>query len=271
MHIVIHPFFSKCAAWYYHSKFSKKKISSFIENYEIDMGIYEEKAYESFNDFFIRKLNIDELEKRKAFFKKNGDTKNCSNAQSQKVANYLISPAHSKLSVYPIDSESLFEIKHSIYSLEDLLEDEKLAREYQGGSALVFRLSVSDYHRYAFVQSGEIVLRRKIKGCLHTVSSFSSKYPVYIRNSREYSVIRGQNGKEMIQMEIGAILVGKMQNHEMKNAQTGEEKGYFEFGASTIILLFQKDTIALDRDILEVSKEQVEIKVDYLEKIGFFK
>lgn len=287
--IVIHPLFSKCAAFYYRSRWSRRKISDFIKNYKIEMDAYENKQYQSFNDFFIRKLKEDELEKKKQRIQRAESEKydskksktqthqsvkrceNCENHPKEGFKEVLISPADSKLCVYPINHELLFFVKNGIYSLEDLLGDRELASRYEGGTAMVFRLSVSDYHRYAFVQSGEIILHRKIRGSLHTVSSFSKEYRVFVRNSREYVVIKDPNGKEMIQMEIGAVLVGKIHNHELLEALKGEEKGYFEFGGSTIILLFQKEDVEIDGDILQICKEQMEVKVDYLETIGYFK
>lgn len=43
-------------------------------------------------------------------------------------------------------------------------------------------------------------------------------------------------------MEVGAMMVGRITNHEAVPGYVtrGEEKGYFEFGGSTIILLTQK-------------------------------
>ena len=64
-------------------------------------------------------------------------------------------------------------------------------------------------------------------------------------------------------------MVGRIKNnHEEYEYKKGEEKGYFEFGGSTIVLLFKKGIITLDKDIIENSKENIETIVKYGEKIG---
>ena len=64
--------------------------------------------------------------------------------------NVLISPCDGKLSVYDIKSDSVFHIKESIYTVEDLVENKELASEFTGGKCLIFRLSPDDYHRYCY-------------------------------------------------------------------------------------------------------------------------
>ena len=63
--------------------------------------------------------------------------------------------------------------------------------------------------------------------------------------------------------------MGRIKNHHQNYSfKKGEEKGYFEFGGSTIVLLFKKDTITIDKDILDNSKDNIETIVKYGEKIG---
>ena len=97
-----------------------------------------------------------------------------------------------------------------MYSVQSLLRDSKLADRYNGGVALIIRLSVDDYHRYSYPCSGVKSHNRKIKGVLHTVNPVVSKYlPVYLENSREYCMIRSPKFGDIIQMEVGALMVGK--------------------------------------------------------------
>ena len=73
----------------------------------------------------------------------------------------------------------------------------------------------------------------------------------------------------MVTMEVGALMVGKIVNHQKSGLfSKGQEKGYFRFGGSTIVLLFRKDTIEIDRDILQNSIDGIETMVQYGEKIG---
>jgi phosphatidylserine decarboxylase len=70
-------------------------------------------------------------------------------------------------------------------------------------------------------------------------------------------------------MEVGALLVGKIVNHHGPAAvRRGQEKGYFQFGGSTVVLLLKKDTALLDEDILENSRNGIETVVKFGEKIG---
>ena len=102
---------------------------------------------------------------------------------------------------------------------------------------------------------------KQIKGILHSVRPICHEYTkVFIQNSREYTIIETPKYGEIIQMEIGALLVGKITNYkpESNTVKIGREKGYFEYGGSTIILLFQnrfdiskelKDRIKIDGEI----------------------
>lgn len=228
---------------------SVQKIQPFIEKYNIKMDDFENVKYKSFNDFFTRKLA-------------DGKRKICSNYQC------LISPADSKLLVCTINKELKLRIKNAKYSIEELLKSEDLAEEFKGGLCLVFRLSVDDFHRYCFIESGDIIEKKSVSGKLHTVSSTSTKYQAFSENKREYSVIRTSILGEIIQMEIGALLVGKINNHDTIYAKKGREKGYFSYGGSTIIVLISRGKVKIDSDILKNSEKGIETKVKYGEKIG---
>ena len=128
-------FVSKLGGCYMNSRFSKRRIKKFIEANNIDMTEFEEREYTSYNDFFTRKI-IDG--KRKI-------------ALDDKT---LISPCDSKLSIHKITPKGIYNIKDSFYRVSDLLNDETLAQQYDGGFLLVFRLTVDDYHRYCYIDGG---------------------------------------------------------------------------------------------------------------------
>ena len=71
-------------------------------------------------------------------------------------------------------------------------------------------------------------------------------------------------------IEVGALMVGKIVNHEDGKAAVlrGEEKGYFAFGGSTVILCLKKDQVMIDEDILVNSREGYETRVMQGERIG---
>ena len=166
---------------------------------------------------------------------------------------------------YQIDDRELVKIKNSVYSIEDLVGED--VSGYAGGTCLVFRLAMNDYHRYCYVDSGKLIRTKHIKGCLHTVSSLSDKYRVYVQNDRIINILETNHFGEIIQIEVGALLVGRIKNRNLSRFEKGEEKGHFEMGGSTIVLLLKKG-ITIDEDIIKQSKNNVETIVKYGEKIG---
>ena len=233
------------------SKVSKLGIKRFVKKNNINVEEYEERKYRSYNDFFTRKI-------------KPGRRIICLNK------NALISPSDGKLMVYPIEENSVFSIKDSVYTVSDLIENPTLAKEFIGGTCLIFRLSVDDYHRYCYFDWCKKSKNFFINGVLHTVNPIVlDKYKVYKKNCREYTVLETENFGKAIQIEVGAMLVGKIKNlHEEGTFSRGEEKGMFEFGGSTIVLLLKKDCASIDEDILENSAENIETIVRFGERIG---
>ena len=244
--LIISPVFSKINGKYNSMRISKKKIKKFINEYNIGINEYEEKEYKSFNEFFIRKKKKTEYDKEKYSF---------------------ISPADSKLTVYKIEDDLTIKVKQSMYTIEDLIQDKLDLDQFKNGNCLVFRLSMDNYHRYCYVDDGKIESTKRIKGKLHTVSSISNKHKVYSQNTRVCSYINTENFGKIICIEVGALTVGKINNRDEINCKKGEEKGYFELGGSTIIIL-TNDKVKIDNDILEYSNQGIETKVKYGERIG---
>ena len=232
------------------SRLSKCLIKRFIDKNDINVFEYDDRKYHSYNDFFTRKVI---------------SYKRPINASKD----VLISPCDSKILAYKITKDLTLNIKNSYYSINSLVEDDIL-EDYIGGDALVFRLSTDNYHRYCYIDSGSKGKNYKIKGVLHTVQPISlERYNFYNTNSREWTILNTNNFGKVIQVEIGALCIGKIKNaHETHIFKRGEEKGYFEFGGSTIVLLFKKNTIKLDDDIYNNSKENIETIVKYGERIG---
>lgn len=242
---------SKIVGEWMDSPFSKLKIKKFIKQNNINMEDYEEKKYSSFNDFFTRKIK---------------EGKRPINMEPK----ILISPCDSKLTVHTIDYESSFRIKNSIYTVSDLLAGDDVADKYTGGQILIFRLTVDDYHRYCYIDGGAKEYNKHIKGELHTVKPIATySYNIYSRNSREYNIMHTENFGTVVQIEVGAMMVGKISNNEGACQMTrGKEKGKFEFGGSTIILLLEKGKVVIDEDIIQNSRDGLETPVKMGERIG---
>ena len=180
----------------------------------------------------------------------------------------LVAPADSKLLIYSIEKNNRVCVKGVDYTLSELVGNQLDLKEYEGGKCLVFRLTMDDYHRYIFVDRGRVRRRYFIKGKLHTVSSISKEHKIYRENSRVVNVLETKNFGRIVFIEVGALLVGKIKNHPIREFEKGMEKGYFQLGGSTILMLFQKEKMVLDEDIQSICKNGIEVKVSMGESIG---
>lgn len=233
------------------SSASKPLIKRFIRTNNIDTSQYVMEGINSYNDFFTRRIK----EGKRPF--------DCE-------PRHFVSPCDSKLSVYRICDRSIFRIKDSAYRVNDLVNDNALAKKYNGGLCLIFRLEVDDYHRYFYIDGGTKSRNRFIPGELHTVNPIALEhYNIYKRNCREYTVMHTDNFGDIVQIEVGAMLVGKIDNyHQEYIFSRGEEKGKFLFGGSTIVLLVERNRIKIDGDILKNMADGCETVVKCGEKIG---
>lgn len=249
--ILVRPTISKIAGWFMDSRLSTVAIKKFIEKNNIDLDEYEEKKYTSYNDFFTRKIKEE-----------------CRKIDMNKKS--LISPCDSKLTAYEINDNSIFSIKNSYYKVEDLLKDKKLAKKYKGGYCLIFRLCVDDYHRYCYIDNGKHEENTFIKGVLYTVRPIAlDKYNIYKENAREYTILNTENFGNVVHIEVGATMVGRIKNHhENYEFSKGEEKGMFLFGGSTIVLLIEKGKVEIEKNILKNTEQGYETIVKLGEKIG---
>lgn len=238
--------FSKINGIYQKSRFSKRKIKSFIKLYDIDMEQHKGiEKYKSFSEFFTRKRDVSKYITEESMLKEN-----------------LIAVADSKLKVFNLNKNIEFKVKQSIYNLKDLIQDDELSKEFENGICLIYRLTVDDYHRYIFLDDGYLEKEYYINGKLHTVQPISDKYNVYSRNCRNVSVLNTENFGKVLQIEVGAMLVGKINNHKKIKFLKFEEKGFFDYGGSTIIQVIKKDKIIVNKEIIEMSKNGIETKVE---------
>ena len=245
------PAVSKAAGAFMDSRLSVPLIKRFIKSSGIDTSQYVMKKVRSYNEFFTRRV-------------KRGMR------PIDRMPSHFISPCDSKLTVYKIGKSSVFRIKGSRYRVSDLIQNDFLAKRYEGGYCMIFRLEVDDYHRYCYIDSGTKTENTFINGELHTVNPIALEhYNIYKRNCREYTVLHTENFGDVVQVEVGAMMVGRIVNrHGAAEVVRGEEKGKFEFGGSTIVLLVQEDMIRIDDDILRNSAENIETVVKYGEKVA---
>ena len=245
--IAVSPFVSNVYAWKNSRKSSAKKIPGFIKEHNIDMSDFEDREYKSFTDFFTRKIR---------YGKRPVDM----------APEALISPADSKLLVYEIEKDTTLRIKGRTYTADEILADSENAGEFAGGYALVFRLTVDDYHRFCYPDRGCLISRRLIKGKLHTVSPVSKDHKIYMENTRSVNLLKTENFGTVAYIEVGAMLIGRIVDNGTDVFEKGQEKGYFEPGGSTVVILVKN--VEIDKDIMEQSASGIETKVRYGERIG---
>lgn len=243
---------SKAARLFMTSKLSLPLIKRYLGKYNIDLSQCEKTEFSSFNDFFTRKL----LDGNRTF---------------SDDPNKLCSPCDSKLTVFKINDDSVFEIKDVSYTVAELLRSNSLAEKYKNGWCFIYRLEPTDYHRYAYIDNGVKTKNFYIGGMLHTVQPIAiNRVKVFRQNSREFTLLRTENFGDVIQIEVGALFVGKISNHHEKaRFSRGDEKGMFEFGGSTIIQLFEEGAVSPDYDILMNTIDEKETPIKMGEVIGY--
>ncbi len=235
---------------------SKNRIPEFIESLNIDMSevIRPATDFTSFNDFFIRQLKPEARP-----------------ISSRPDA--VVSPADGKAMVFPeIRRLDSFFAKGQKFSIENFLQDQTLSRKYQGGTLFIIRLAPVDYHRFHFPADGKISESKRIEGDYYSVSPYAVKkrMKIYWKNTREYSVLSTADFGDILMCEVGATMVGSIVQTFTPDTDVkkGREKGWFEFGGSTVILLFEKGKVQADRDIIENTGKGYETSIKMGEQLA---
>lgn len=246
--IVKNPIFSRVYGFFQKTNSSRKKIKPFIKNFEVNPNEFLEDVdqYLSFNDFFIRKLKP---ESRPIF----------------KQDNVAVIPADGRYLFFQnIDAALGFVVKDQKFNLETLLDDPILKEKYSGGSMIMARLCPTDYHRFHFPADCNPSKVKMINGWLYSVNPIAIKKDIHIftENKRAITELETTQFGKILYLEIGATSVGSI-NQTYKPNQSykkGDEKGYFSFGASSLILLFEHDRLIIDEDLLLATNQGFEIK-----------
>ncbi len=231
---------------------SAEKIQSFVNNYDIDLSIAEKQEFDSFNDFFYRKLKP--------------NARPINNDSS-----ILISPADGKILAYENIDNQDFIIKSHRFNLNDYLQNSKLSKKFAGGSLLIIRLCPTDYHRYHFPLSGTVEKSTNIDGCYYSVSpiAIKNKIELFYMNKRSITEFYSPLFGDIIISEVGATLVGSIiQTYNTAKVKKGDEKGYFKFGGSTVVLIFEKGKLKIDTDLIDNTNKGLETEVKMGEQIG---
>jgi phosphatidylserine decarboxylase len=235
-------FFTKWYGGRMDSPSSRSKVAPFIERYKLKADDFADPpdVYRTFNEFFFRKLKS------------------------------AARPIHSEQdsAVFPADgrhlgfqdlskAEGIF-VKGAVFTLEKLFGDRALAQQYHAGSIVLSRLCPVDYHRYHFPVSGVPGHPTLIQGPLFSVSPLALRRNIHYltENRRSYCRIQSPEFGEVIMFEVGATMVGHFEYTFTPGVPVlkGAEKGYFKFGGSEVITLFEPKRIRLADDLIEQSR-----------------
>jgi len=225
---------------------SRLKIIPFIRDFHVDVSEFADpvESFSSFNDFFIRKLKPDARPI----------------AEGKNVA---VLPADGRYLVFPeISQVEGFYVKDKKFDLRRLLDDEFFFEMFKWGSLVIARLCPTDYHRYHFPCDCIPGKPKLINGPLFSVNPIALRKHISIlnENKRVLTHLDGGPFGQIAYIEVGATCVGSIQQTftPKETYKKGDEKGYFEFGGSCLILLFQPNMIQFDQDLVDASKENIE-------------
>lgn len=225
---------------------SARKVKPFISAFQIDTSEFAETDFGSFNDFFIRKLKaearpIEPDPKRAAL------------------------PADGRYLVFEdLKKTDGFYVKGQKFDLGSFLQNPELSSHYEGGSMLIARLCPTDYHRFHFPVSGTPGKPLEIDGPLFSVNPIALRKKLWIlsENKRVLTEIETDLFGKLLYVEVGATCVGSIHQTYAaeKKVQKGDEKGFFSFGGSCLVLLFEREKVVFDEDLVMNSRSGLETK-----------
>ncbi len=239
---------------YQSSPLSQRKIRPFIRAFDIRLEEFEDGPFLSFNEFFIRKFKLGsrpfvQAQKRMAAF-----------AEARYLAFEKILPGQK------------FPVKGKFLSAEAILTRASWAEHFAGGPLLLARLCPTDYHRFHFPDSGRVVESFRLSGPLHSVNpvALQAKNEILATNERQVTILETENFGTLAFVEVGALCVGKIvQTHsDFSKFKRGDEKGYFLFGGSTVIVLGQPGKWKPEYDLLEQTQAGRETLVKLGESVA---
>ncbi|MGE0615387.1 MAG: phosphatidylserine decarboxylase [Bacteriovoracia bacterium] len=234
---------SKAMGRYQSSRLSRNAIGRFIADFGIPMEEYQDTQYGSFNDFFIRKFRPG----MRSF--------------SQSPSDFSAFAEGRYLAFASITEDQTFPVKGADLSPEQILGNAEQAKSFVGGPLMICRLCPTDYHRFHFPDDGAVEEIYRVAGRYHSVNPMALRYKseIFAINERQVSILRTRNFGKVAYVEVGAMGVGKIvQSYNGINFKRGDEKGYFLFGGSTVIVFGEPEAWRPSADLLANTAKRVE-------------
>ena len=235
---------------------SKSKIPDFIREYELDVSEFASpsNSFKSFNEFFSRKLKMDARPI-------------CEGSQN------LSFPADGRhLGFSNLARTSSIFVKGQSFDLPSLFQSKELAEPYENGSLVISRLCPVDYHRFHFPIDGQASPPKLINGFLYSVNPIALRKEIAIfwQNKRYLSFVETKSTGRVAQFLVGATCVGSVSfTANLPHAVVkGEEFGYFSFGGSSVLTLFEESKVSLSPDLLEHSSNGIELYARMGDQMG---
>lgn len=240
--------------------FTKNKVPGFVKDFNIQMDDYLpsdgrslDDPYGSFNEFFIRRFK---------------DGKRPFNSSEDEMSAF----AEARYFGYEsIKDDETIPVKGKYLNSKELLQNEKWEKVFQDGPLLLARLCPVDYHRFHYPLDGEVIDYYKIGGGYHSVNpiALKKKNDIFSTNIREVTILNTQRFGKLAYVEVGATMVGRIvQSGDLKSFKRGDEKGYFLFGGSTVIVIGEKGKWSPDQDILDNTKNSIETYIHLADKVA---
>jgi len=256
--LVKRAWFSKWYGWKMDRRSSKTKVLPFIEKYKLNTNEFLEppESFKTFNAFFFRKLKPDAR-------------------PIEPDCNQIIFPADGRHFIIPdLSTVKSIYAKGQSFDLLKLLGNSDLADSFKRGSMVISRLCPVDYHRFHFPTTGQISETQLIKGSLFSVSPIAlrKKIAIFWENKRYISILENEKAGKIVQLLIGATCVGKVHVTAPSNAlvEKGDEYGYFAFGGSCMITIFQPSSVQFNQTLVEQSANGIETYAKIGESMGSF-
>ncbi len=233
---------------------SVKRIQPFVDSLNIDMEESKMKIseFKTFNDFFYRELK----------------------PGARAIGNGLVSPGDGRVLAFEKASEvNSFYVKGKEFTLKEFLKDDVLLERHKDASMVIVRLAPNDYHRYHFPYQGNASKSKDINGPYYSVSPIALEAnftKVFCKNKKEICTLSTADKGDILVIPVGATMVGSLNATYEPNTlvEKGQEMGYFAFGGSTVVLLFDSNNFKLDEDLLKNTRNEIETYVKMGEQIA---
>jgi len=220
-------------------------IASFAArpNYNIGDYFVEPSGWLTFNQFFAREVKP--------------GRRPIAEPRNDKV---IVSPADSVFAgKWDIDADSKVTIKGITWPVMKLLEGSPYQEAFRNGIYTHSFLNVDDYHRYHVPVAGEIKEVRKIEGrvYLNVIRKADGSLEIIDGDTYQYNQERGLIIIDSPDVGLVAVLPIGMSFVSSVNLtpevgaklQKGDEFGFFLFGGSDIVMLFQNRQVAIDAEV----------------------